>query len=389
MNRHLILLLACLIGVLPPTDAAGQTLLVRASKIYTLAGPPLAPGQMLIREGKIVDVGTNLEAPKEAEIIDLKNGVILPGLVNGVSRAGVRGSASEQTQEVAPRFRVAATLDSRAPEFKRALADGVTTQLLCPDTEGVITGMGCVYRSAGATKRQRLLRDEVGLFVTTTTDPGEGNSARARPDTIYNRIPTNRMGVVWLLRQQFGLARLNQEAAELEPLRQALSGSRPVFGVARAEFEIDALLRVANEVGIQKLVLVDGYESYRVAAELAKRKVPVLLGSQSTLPTANAESEKAFWNQALVLHQAGVPFAFTGQQLLDQARWSHRNGLPAEAALAAITRSPAAIIGVSEEVGTLAAGKDADFVVLSGEPLLWTTEIRTVYIQGKSQFQQD
>ncbi len=111
-------------------------------------------------------------------------------------------------------------------------------------------------------------------------------------------------------------------------------------------------------------------------------KVPVLLDPLTNRTTAGGDFEQAYWNQPLALHQAGVPFAMTGGDPLTQARFAVRHGLPAEAALAAITKAPAAILGVADRVGTLEAGKDADLVVLTGDPLNFTTTVRFTVIGG-------
>jgi imidazolonepropionase-like amidohydrolase len=365
--------------------ASAETLFIKAAKVYTLSGAPLTPGQVLIKDGKIAELGTNLTAPEGAKVIDLQDGVLLPGLIDAYGQTGIAaGSATELTREITPRFRVSSAIDWRARAFKEALAGGVTAQLVAPDTSAVIGGVGCIVKSAGGNKNDRLIRDDVGLFITTTGDPGNGNSARNRPDSIYNRIPTNRMGVIWMLRQQFTAARQQTGDAEAEPLREALAGKRPAFAVARSEFEITSLLSVADETGLRNLVLVDGYESYRVARELAQRKIPVLLGELTTATAlgGRSEFEKAYWNQPLDLQRAGVRFALTGSDLLDQARFAARHGLPADAALAAVTKNPAEILGIADRVGTLAAGKDADLVALSGEPLNFTTTVRFTVVGG-------
>lgn len=358
-----------------------ETLFVKAAKIHTLSGAPLAPGQLVVKDGKIAAIGSDLTPPAGAKVIDLKDAVLMPGLIDGYSQTGA-AAAAEQTEELTPRFKISAGLDWRARAFKEALADGVTAQLVAPDTNNVIGGQGCVVKSAGKSKADRLLADEVGLFITTTGDPGSGNSSRGRPDTIYNRLPTNRMGVIWMLRQQFRFAKAGKESADLDVLRQALAGERPVFAVARTEFEIGALFKIADEAGLKKLILADGYEAHKAARELAARRIPVLLDPLATTVIQGGEFEKAYWNQPQALHEAGVAFALTGPQLLEQARFAARHGLPAEAALAAITKRPAEILGVADRVGALAVGKDADFVVLSGDPLDFTTRIRDVAVGG-------
>ena len=137
-------LLAALACALP---ARAQSIFIKAAKVHTLAGEPLSPGQILIKDGKIAAIGSDLTAPADARVIDLKDGVVMPGLVNAASRAGVTAGSSEATEELTPRFKISGALDWRSRDFKEALAEGVTTQLIAPDTGNVISGQGCVAKS--------------------------------------------------------------------------------------------------------------------------------------------------------------------------------------------------------------------------------------------------
>jgi imidazolonepropionase-like amidohydrolase len=121
-----------------------------------------------------------------------------------------------------------------------------------------------------------------------------------------------------------------------------------------------------------------------VRDELAAAKVPVILGPLTSSATRSGpENTEQIWNQPGLLHKAGVPFALSGGALLDQARFAVRYGLPADVALEAITRTPARLLGIENRVGTVEAGRDADLVALSGDPLELITSIRWVLVDGK------
>jgi imidazolonepropionase-like amidohydrolase len=111
--------------------------------------------------------------------------------------------------------------------------------------------------------------------------------------------------------------------------------------------------------------------------------VPVILGPLTTqVSGAGPESSEMVWNQPGLLRQAGVTFALSGGHLLDQARFAVRYGLPPEAALEAITRTPARLLGVEGRVGTIEVGRDADLVAFNGDPLELTTSIQWVLVDG-------
>jgi imidazolonepropionase-like amidohydrolase len=130
------------------------------------------------------------------------------------------------------------------------------------------------------------------------------------------------------------------------------------------------------------LTLAGGQEAYKVKGELAAAKVPVLLGPLPTTAGAGPESSELVWNQPGALHEAGVPFALTGDHLLEQARFAARYGLQPDAALAAVTATPAKLLGVEQRVGTIAAGRDADLVVLTGDPFDFASTVRWTMTDG-------
>jgi imidazolonepropionase-like amidohydrolase len=373
-----VLILALL---LPAGSAHGQDLLIRAAKVYTMTGPPLAPGAVLVSGGKIAQVGTALAAPAGTRVLDLGSGVLLPGLIDAYSHAGIAVSASEVTREVTPEYRVSTAIDWRARGFREALAEGTTSLGLAPGTDGVFAGLSCVVKTAGAASAGRVLQRDTGLIITMASDPAFGNTSRQRPDSIYIRQPTNRMGVIWILRSTFDRA-LREKTPELAVVREALAGQRPIFAVSRAEHDLLSLLRVAKEFKFTPTV-IGGQEAYKIREELAQGHVPVILGPLTTSPRLiGPEETEVVWNLPGQLHQAGVTFALSGGNLLEQARFAVRYGLPAEAALQAITLTPARLLGLESRVGTLAAGRDADLIALDGDPLELSTAIQWVLVDG-------
>jgi imidazolonepropionase-like amidohydrolase len=142
-------------------------------------------------------------------------------------------------------------------------------------------------------------------------------------------------------------------------------------------------LRIANEFKFTPTV-IGGHEAYKIRGELAAARVPVILGPISSSSSVEGpESSEVIWNQPALLQKAGVPFALSGGQLLDQARFATRFGLPADQALRAITSTPAKLLGLEKKVGTIGVGRDADLVAFDGDPLELTTSIKWVLVDGK------
>ncbi|HLN31168.1 MAG TPA: amidohydrolase family protein [Gemmataceae bacterium] len=367
------------VSLLTATRIRAQDLLVQAGKVYTMTGPPFTPGAVLISNGKIVQVGAKLTAPAGAKVIDLGSGVLMPGLIDAYSSAGIAGHAEEITREITPAYRVLAAVDWRARAFRELLAEGTTSLGLAPGTDGVFAGLSCVLKTAG---ERRVLVQENGLVITMASDPANGNSSRGRPDSIYVRQPTNRMGVVWLLRSTFDAANRGK-SSELQVVREALAGKRRIYAVSRTENDLLSLLRIAKEFQFTP-TLIGGHEAHKIRKELAAAKVPVILGPLTSFAgLVGTEDSEIVWNQPSLLQKAGIPFALSGGALLDQARFAVRYGLPADAALQAITRTPARLLGVDNRVGTLEPGHDADMIALDGDPLELTTSLKWVLVDGK------
>ncbi len=359
--------------------ARADQLLLKAAKAITLDGPPVDPAAVLIENGKIKRVANSIDVADDVKVVDLGTAVLVPGFVNAYSQLGITGGSSEFTREITPEFDVQSAIDWEARSFHEALAEGVTVAGISPGTDNVIAGTSFVVKTAGDDLDERVVNDDYGLAITMASDPKNRNRSRVRPDSIYIRQPTNRMGVVWLLRSQ--LDRTRRDSKNGGVLAEALNGQRPIFCVSRTQYDVESALRLADEFQFSP-VIVGGEDTYRLAGLLAKRNIPVILGPLSTTTSAGIEGTEAAWNRAGVLHKAGVVVAFSGPQLLEQARFAVRFGLPPEAALRAITVAPARLLGIENRVGSLAVGRDADVVVLNGDPFEFTTSIQAVVVDG-------
>ncbi|WP_161602300.1 amidohydrolase family protein [Tautonia marina] len=368
-------------------------ILIRAGTVETVEGDTFAPGAVLVSEGKIAAVGASVEAPEGAEVIDLGEGsTLLPGFVDVDLPGGVIGPSVEITREITPRFNPLPAIDWSSRSFVEALAGGTTAGALIPLSENVVPGMAPVVKTAGS---GRVVEAEAALVVTIASDPASRNRSRTRPDSIYVRQPTNRMGVVAMLRDAMNRASrgadpdldttLPIEADPYEPLRDVIRGRRSVLTVSRTDYDILTSLRLAGEFGYVPTIL-GGHEAYKVAEPLAAVGSAVVLGPLRINGAYGPERTELAWNTAGVLHEAGVAVALSGGDLLEQARFAARFGLPKDEALKAITIEPAKVLGVNDRLGSIAVGKAADLVALQGDPLEFTTPVRWVMVDGVVQF---
>lgn len=250
---------------------------------------------------------------------------------------------------------------------------------VCPGTQNVVAGIAAVIKTDP--EAQTIVDADGALLTSMCNDPASRNRSRARPDSIYVRQPTNRMGVVWILRNTF--TKSKEQADADDPIFQSLEGKRKMMMVSRMSYDLATVDTLSKELGFSPIV-VGGQEAYKIKDILSEKKFPIVLQPLQTGTETGLERSEVCWNVAGVLHEAGITVALTGDNLLEQAQFAHRFGLDRNTSLAAITSTPAKILGVEQRVGTIESGKDADLVVLDGDPLELTTSIRWVIVNGKT-----
>ncbi len=378
-SAHLLVMAGLMVH---SSQLLAQQTLYKAGKVITIAGEPLSPGMVLVDQGKIVSVGESLDVEGDVKVIELgDHAVLMPGLVDAYSQLGLSVSTSDEyTSEVTPDFATARSIDWELQAMKRARSEGTTTVCVCPGTENVIAGIASIVKTDYQGEAS-IINADGPLVANLCNDPTRRNSARQRPDSIYVRQPTNRMGVVWLIRSTFEQARNNGDNERLTPLREVVQGDRQFYIISRTSADISSALTLGDEFGY-KPVIVGGQESNKVLDLLADKAVSVVLTPIPTGSTSGIEGTDVCLNRAGKLAEAGVTFCLSGNDLLEQARFAVRFGLDRQTALESVTIAPAKLLGLETKIGSIAAGLDADLIVLDGDPLELTSRIRLVIIGG-------
>ena len=388
-------------------------LVIQARLVYTMAeeeGVPdlIEEGMIRIRNGKVEAVGRNLAVPEGWSLLHFPDGVILPGLVAADTRLVPSTGGRES---VSAAYRAADGFDPYG-DYRLALAGGVTTAYLDPGTRRLLSGTGAVVKLAGPPGPGRILRDGGDLCINLGEDAFNPPPLQEYPlppwsfekiEPARRQRPTARMGQYVELREAFARARTwKGEGADpfdfqTECLARALAG-RPCLRIrALRTTDLEGALRILRETGLTGYV-EGALEAHRLKAALKAAGVPVVLEVPVSLrrPARDrppgADSPRARLETAAELAAAGVPFALilpfserVGDLMLAAAA-AVRGGLDRGAALLAVTRRPAEILGVADRVGSLAPGKDADLVVLSGEPLRMSTHVLRVFVEGREVF---
>lgn len=386
------------IAAAAPTEspaASGDEIVVRARRILTMDGAEIRDGVIVIANGKIRKVGASAEIPKGARVVDAA--VVMPGIVVASSRAGLSRLDSEESREITPELRVLDEVDLRSGDFERARAQGITTVQLTPSDRAVVGGLCSVLKTAGDTVAGSVVSEDIALKATMGSMPARGNfpPRGGPPSSHFARRPTTRMGVVWEFRKAFFDAKSYRESPPdersrpLEILGQALDGKLRLLVTASTAVDIETALRLTDEYGL-KFVLEEAQESWKRAELLAKRRIPVLLRpSFSPRWIHDREGSEIRYTTFTTLLQAGVTTALLpagddeSEGPLATAALAVKHGATSEQALAALTRVPADILGIAGRVGAIAEGRDADLLLLSGDPLDVTTRIERVFIDGR------
>lgn len=389
----------------------------RGARILTAADKVFDPGTLIIREGKIVAVGpaNTVKIPPNTKIVDVRGKVIIPGLVDthshiGVySRPGVRANSdgNEMTGPVQAIVRALDSLNPFDPGIKMANAGGITTANIMPGSGNVIGGQTIYIKLRGYSPEQMWIASPDvlgGLKMANGENPKRSYGGKGQ-------APGTRMKVAALQRSEFIKAqnymrkwsgyRKKLAAGEkvtppdvdisLEPLVEVLQKKRTVhFHTHRAD-DILTVLRLKKEFGFE-LVIQHGTEAYKVLDEIAKHNVSVSMTVVDS-PGGKAEVVDFIEHCGAELHKRGIRVLVNTDDPVTESRFflrttaiPVRGGLPEDVALKAITLNAAKAMHLDDRIGSLASGKDADFVILSGKPFSVYTRVLQTFIDGKKVF---
>lgn len=394
--------------------ASDHTTAIVHGKIYTISGPVITEGTVLIRDGKIADVGANVSVPPDAQIVDASGKSVFPGLIDANCHAGLEEvnqvdatvDDSEESDPITPHMLVT---DGFFPESKTlgvTRVNGVTACILSPAATNVLSGISAVIEFSEKQIDQVILEPRAGMNGTLGEAPKQKYGSK-------EKMPESRMGTAAMLRstlqkaREYGenWARFNAKTdtkkqdekssgpptrdLELESLQDVLAGKMPLVIAAHRADDILTAVRIATEFGIkQNLVINYGTEAYKVADVLAREKIPVLVGPITTQPD-RMETLGARYDNAALLQKAGVLIAIQTNEthnirnLPYEAGLAVANGLPYDEALKAITLNAAKIFHFDNLVGSIEKGKRADLIVAAGDPLEPRTQIIHVFIGGE------
>jgi imidazolonepropionase-like amidohydrolase len=392
-------------GVAPATAADGGTKAFVGARIVPVAGNDIADGVLLVRSGRIDAVGPRSEVtvPAGAAVIDAAGRLIFPGLVDTHSHIGDVDLA-ERSAPIQPELRVLDSVNVRDASLQRARAGGITTANIMSGSGMLMSGQTVYLKlRAGDTIDDLLIRAEDG-WIAGGMKMANGTNSRAEPPFPGSRAKSSALVRATFIKAQeyrdkLAAAADDEEQAPdrdigMEALVEVLEGRRIVHHHTHRHDDVLTVLRLRDEFGF-RVVLHHVSDAAKVADRIAAAGVPsslILVDS----PGGKLEARDLDWGGGPALLKAGGRVAFHTDDFINDSRlflrsaaFGVRAGMSRQAGLEAVTLAGAEMLDLGGRIGSLEPGKDADFIVLSGDPLSVYTRVLQTWVEGEKVFDLD
>lgn len=402
------LFICAFLPVCAQQQSSDRPLAFTGARIITISGEVIPDGVLIVRSGKILTVGSrqNTSIPTDAEVQDRTGRVIMPGLIDTHSHIG-GGAGADSSAPIQPDVRILDSINVRDSSLKRAQAGGITTVNVMPGSGHLSSGQTLYLKLRnGKIVDDYLLRDVSGnilggLKMANGTNPlrsasqGPFSGTRAKSAALVREQFVKAQDYRDRIKRAGGdQAKIPPRDLSLETLVEVLERKRIVHFHTHRHDDILTVLRLQKEFGF-RLVLHHVSEGWKVANEIARANVPASI-IMIEAPGGKLETVDVTFKTGDVLDRAGVLVGFhtddyiTDSRLfLRSAALAVRAGMNREHALYAMTMAGARMLDLQNRVGTLEPGKDADFIVLSGDPLSTYTKVMETYVEGNRVFNRE
>ena len=391
------------------SSANAQTIAITGGKVYPVSSAPIENATVLIRDGKIVAVGSNVSIPAGAQRVDATGKWVTPGLINAGTQLGLveigqvqdtRNNAAQGHDQIAASFTMWEGLNTQSVNIAPARREGVTNVVIVPGGGFLVGGQAAFLTLNEGMPTDMLLKSPVAMVAQISDNQAAGTNARGE---LLNRLREliedtraymrNRAAYEKAETRDYAASRL-----DLQAMIPVVEGRLPLLIAADKATDIDAALRIAKETGI-KIIIGGGAEAWMVADKLAAARVPVMTGAMNNIPGSFATLGQNQENAGL-LRRAGVQVVITGNGPGDEETFNVRNikqeagnavayGMSWDDALRGVTLAPAEVFGVADRIGSLQAGRDANVVIWSGDPFEFTSVPEHVYVQWREYLSPD
>ena len=383
--------------------AQDQATAFTGARVIPIVGSPIEHGVLLVKGGRIVAVGAvgSVKIPSDARIVDVSGKVLMPGFVDSHSHIG-DPNGGDGSAPIQGDVRVLDGINPQNDFIQRAQAGGITTANVMPGSGHLMSGQTAYLKLRDTSTIYGMLYcHDILTEICGGMKQANGTNPRGAPPW-----PGTRAKEAALIREAYTKARayrdkikaagsdstkLPSRDLEMEALAQVLDGKRVVHMHTHRADDILTAIRLSQEFGY-KLVLHHVSEAWKIIPEIAAAHVPcsiILLDS----PGGKLEAQDISARNAFLLDSAGVLVGFHTDDPITDSRWFIRSaalavraGMPRDHALYSMTMANARILGLDDRIGSLEAGKDADFIVLSGDPLSVYTHVEQTWVEGRKVF---
>lgn len=400
-------------GTSSGVGAAPAETLIRNATILTASHGTITGGSILIRDGKIAEVGPNVRArDPNALIIDATGKYVTPGIIDCHSHTAVDGGVNEGSLSVTSMVRIRDVIDPYSPSIYRELAGGTTTANVLHGSANSIGGQNAVLKwKVGKPVDEWFVPDAPpGIKFALGENPKRSNS-QGIPATTPRRYPATRMGVEQTIREAFVKAKdymrewqeyetkkttdktaiAPRRDLALDALVEILQGKRMIHSHCYRDDEIVMLLNLGDELGFHVQTLQHVLEGYKVAKEIAAHKTGA--STFSDWWAYKLEAYDAIPYNAALMASRGVIVSMNSDSdelarrlYLEAAKAMKYGGVTEEQALRMVTLNPAIQLGIDKRVGSIDVGKDADLVIFSQHPFSVYTVPEMTMIEGEIYF---
>jgi imidazolonepropionase-like amidohydrolase len=408
-----VLLIFCL-----AMAAQEKPVVLKGGKLLTVSHGVIENGVLFMQGGKItaVSAGGSAKIPRDARVIDVTGMTVYPGLIDSETHLGLTEISAEDmtndliesSDEIMPHMHVYDAFHGESELIPVARFNGITTAIVAPDSGDTLPGQDAFIQLDGRSSREMLLMKDIALPLNFTGEQRRNETWEKR------KFPSTRMGLAAQLRQAFldaqdykqKLADYEKKKSEatgddkdkkaptppkrdlkLEALLPYVDGKRPIVLAAQEGSDLETAVALAREFNL-KFVLNHISHSQKILDYVVSLKAPVIVGPIYEDPKPE-ERYDAVYRLPAMLQQRGVKIVFASydahnvRNLPYAAGYATAFGLPRDEALKAITLNAAEVWGVADQLGSLDAGKTANVVVASGDPLDVKTDVKQVFIAGR------
>jgi len=397
--------------VLSAIAARAEVLALTGGTVHPVSGPEIANGTVLVDGARITAVGAGIAVPAGAKVVDCSGKHVYPGFVHANTLLGLQeistiqgADDSQETGAVNPNQRAEVMYNPDSDFLPVTRLNGVTTVLSIPGG-GNVRGTSALMHLDGWTEEDIAVKAPVALhvqwpnmtpihaFFILASDEEQAKTRDEAIKTITDAFDDAR--AYWKARDAEAGKDVprHDDDVRWDAMKRALAGQIPVAFHCDALSQIRAVLRFCDQQKLTNVILVGGYDSWRVADELKRRNIAVIVAGVLATPNRGYESYDEAYTVAGKLAKAGVRFAIADEgggfaaanarNLPHHAAMAAAFGLDRDEALKAVTLYPAQILGAGDKIGSIEVGKLADMQITDGDPLLVATHCEQVIVNGR------